>query len=86
LQRINVAENKLHQLRVACEVDIIIPETLVTNKAEEAREFFYKVEEKMIAKLLTPLSTSMKNSSFFLYVRLIFDFQMYVVGCVSHQA
>ncbi len=71
LQRINVAENKLRQLRVASEVGLVIPQTLVTNDAKEAREFFYQVEGKMVTKLLTPLSVSMKGSSFFMYTSAV---------------
>jgi MvdC family ATP-grasp ribosomal peptide maturase len=67
LQRIRAGENKLYQLRVAQEVGLIIPQTLVTNNAHDAREFFHHVKGKMITKLLTPLSTSMEGSSFFLY-------------------
>ncbi|MEC4813245.1 MAG: MvdC family ATP-grasp ribosomal peptide maturase [Scytonema sp. PMC 1069.18] len=71
LEQISFADNKLRQLRVASEVGLVIPPTLVTNDAEEAREFFYQVEGKMIAKLLTPLSTSMKGSPFFMYTSAV---------------
>jgi MvdC family ATP-grasp ribosomal peptide maturase len=68
LERINYASNKLRQLRIASEVGFTIPQTLVTNKAEAAREFFHQVNGKMVSKLLTTLSRSMQaNSSFFLY-------------------
>ncbi|MBW4614195.1 MAG: MvdC family ATP-grasp ribosomal peptide maturase [Desmonostoc vinosum HA7617-LM4] len=67
LQHINATENKLHQLRVAREVGLVIPRTLVTNNPEAAREFFHDVNGKMIAKLLAPLSSGMEGSSFFLY-------------------
>lgn len=71
LQRINAAENKLRQLRVACEVGLVIPRTLVTNNPEEVRGFFQEVEGKMVAKLLTPLSYSMKGSPFFVYTSAV---------------
>ncbi|MBP5976192.1 MvdC family ATP-grasp ribosomal peptide maturase [Brasilonema sp. CT11] len=68
LERINAGQNKLRQLRVASEVGFVIPQTLVTNKAEAAREFFQQVNGKMVSKLLTALSYGMEaNSSFFLY-------------------
>jgi len=67
LQRINIAENKLRQLRVAQEIGLSIPRTLVTNDPSEAREFFLGLRGKVVVKLLTPLSYSMKGSSFFLY-------------------
>ncbi|MFN6567287.1 MvdC family ATP-grasp ribosomal peptide maturase [Dendronalium sp. ChiSLP03b] len=72
LERINYANNKLRQLRIASEVGFVIPQTLVTNKAEAAREFFRKVNGKMVSKLLTTLSRSMEaNSSFFLYTSTV---------------
>lgn len=71
LERINVANNKLRQLRVASEVGFVIPQTLVTNKAEAAREFFQEVKGKMVSKLLTSLSRSMEQTSFFLYTSVV---------------
>jgi len=71
LQRILAAENKLRQLRLAKEVGLIIPVTLVTNNPQQAREFFYDVGGKMIAKLLTPISYSMKGSPFFFYTSVV---------------
>jgi MvdC family ATP-grasp ribosomal peptide maturase len=71
LERINSAQNKLYQLRVASELGLIIPQTLITNKAESAREFFQQVNGKMVSKLLTALSHSMESTSFFLYTSLV---------------
>ncbi|MBE9038401.1 MvdC family ATP-grasp ribosomal peptide maturase [aff. Roholtiella sp. LEGE 12411] len=71
LERINVAHNKLRQLRVASEVGFTIPQTLVTNKAESAREFFHQVNGKMVSKLLTALSHTMESTSFFLYTSTV---------------
>ncbi|MEH2034119.1 MAG: MvdC family ATP-grasp ribosomal peptide maturase [Nostoc sp.] len=72
LERINAAHNKLRQLRVASEVGFVIPQTVITNKAESAREFFHQVNGKMVSKLLTAISRSMEaNSSFFLYTSAV---------------
>lgn len=72
LERINYASSKLRQLRIASEVGFVIPQTLVTNKADAAREFFHQVNGKMVGKLLTALSRSMEaNSSFFLYTSIV---------------
>lgn len=71
VESIKAAENKLHQLRVACEVGLTIPQTLVTNNPEQVREFFYQLKGKMVTKLLTPLSYSMEGSSFFLYTSAV---------------
>jgi hypothetical protein len=48
-----------------------IPQTLITNKAKAAREFFQQVNGKMVSKLLTALSHSMESTSFFLYTSLV---------------
>lgn len=71
LQLIQAAENKLRQLRIAREEGLNIPETLITNSAEDAREFFSTVQGKMVTKLLTPLSYSMQGSSFFMYTSVV---------------
>lgn len=71
VERIRAAENKLRQLRVAREVGLRIPQTLVTNDPAEVRTFFYRVGGKMVAKLLKPLSYSMKGSPFFLYTSAV---------------
>ncbi|MDF5711281.1 MAG: MvdC family ATP-grasp ribosomal peptide maturase [Nostoc sp. S4] len=71
LQRISAAENKLRQLRVASEVGLIIPQTLVTNNPQQARDFFHQVNKKMVAKLLRPLSYGMQASSFFMYTSAV---------------
>jgi MvdC family ATP-grasp ribosomal peptide maturase len=71
LQRIQAAENKLYQLRIANEEGLKIPLTLVTNSGEEAREFFSVLQGKMVTKLLTPLSYSMQGSSFFMYTSVV---------------
>ncbi|MHC5768958.1 MAG: MvdC family ATP-grasp ribosomal peptide maturase [Nostoc sp.] len=71
LRQISAAENKLRQLRVASEVGLVIPRTLVTNNPQEAREFFHQVKGKMIVKLLRPLSSGMQVSSFFMYTSVV---------------
>ena len=71
LQRISEAENKLRQLRIARDVGLHIPRTLVTNDPKLARGFFQEVDRKMVAKLLTPLSVSMEKSSFFVYTSAV---------------
>jgi MvdC family ATP-grasp ribosomal peptide maturase len=71
LEQINLAHNKLRQLRVASEVGFVIPQTLVTNKAESAREFFKQVKGKMVSKLLTALSHTMESTSFFVYTSTV---------------
>jgi MvdC family ATP-grasp ribosomal peptide maturase len=84
LQRISAAENKLRQLRVASEVGLAIPQTLVSNSAQVVREFFTKVEGKMVTKLLTPLSYSMEGSSFFLYTSVVKEQDLADLATLRH--
>ncbi|MFM7439537.1 MAG: hypothetical protein ACKO2V_13205, partial [Snowella sp.] len=55
------------QLRLASEIGLMIPPTLVTNNADSAREFFSQVQGKMVSKLLTAIAHSMESPEFFLY-------------------
>ena len=71
LGRVKAAENKQKQLRVATEIGFTIPRTLITNKAEAARDFFQQVDGKMISKLLTGLSRTMEYTSFFMYTNTV---------------
>jgi MvdC family ATP-grasp ribosomal peptide maturase len=61
------AENKLLQLRIAREVGLRVPRTLVTNEPEQMQSFFREVNGKMVAKLLRPVSVSMEAASVFVY-------------------
>jgi glutathione synthase/RimK-type ligase-like ATP-grasp enzyme len=73
LDRIKIAESKFNQLRIAREIGLTIPQTLVTNDIEEARNFFHQLEGRMVARLLSPLSyiNSQESVSFFLYANRI---------------
>jgi glutathione synthase/RimK-type ligase-like ATP-grasp enzyme len=66
----NAAENKLRQLRFAREVGLRVPRTLVTNDPDEARAF-YREHAPIVAKMLTPLSTSMTGTSFFVHTHAV---------------
>ncbi|HEU4596415.1 MAG TPA: MvdC family ATP-grasp ribosomal peptide maturase [Pyrinomonadaceae bacterium] len=61
------AENKLLQLRLASEVGLRIPRTLVTNDPARAQKFYKELGGSMVAKLLRPLSVSMNDAPFFVY-------------------
>lgn len=58
------AASKPLQLRVARELGLAVPRTLVTNDPERARAFHDEVGGRLVAKLLTRLTTSMEKSSF----------------------
>ncbi len=54
------AENKLRQLRLASEVGLDVPATLVTNDPERARAFFDERGGAVVVKLLRALTSSME--------------------------
>lgn len=65
------AENKLLQLRIASDVGLRVPRTIVTNDPDRVRSFFAEVEGDMVAKLLRPVSISMGADSAFVYTSLV---------------
>lgn len=67
LDTIYAAADKMAQLRVACEVGLAIPPTLVTNDADRARAFFRRCSGRMIAKLLEPLAVGMEPQAAFFH-------------------
>lgn len=71
LERTQVAQDKQRQLRIASEVGLVIPRTLITNNPKSVRNFFQQVQGKMVTKLLTALSYSMTYSSFSLYTSTV---------------
>ena len=71
LAKAEAANNKQRQLRVASEVGLVIPKTLITNDPEAVREFFQQVKGKMVTKLLKALSYSMEYTPFFLYTSIV---------------
>jgi MvdC family ATP-grasp ribosomal peptide maturase len=71
LRRERAAENKQRQLRVAARAGLRVPRTLVTNDPAAARQFFVETEGRMVAKLLRPLTVSMKAAPVFVYTSLV---------------
>ena len=55
---------------MASKAGLDIPQTLITNSPDELKEF-YKSNLKLVAKLLTPLTTSMEGSSNFVFTSLV---------------
>jgi MvdC family ATP-grasp ribosomal peptide maturase len=58
------AANKLLQLRVAREEGLALPRTLVTNDPAALRAFYDETDGRLVAKMLTRLTTAMEKSSF----------------------
>jgi MvdC family ATP-grasp ribosomal peptide maturase len=69
--RMQRAEDKLHQLRLATECGLTIPRTLVTNDPGEVRAMFRELNGSMVAKMLTPMTVSMGRPSAFVYTTKI---------------
>jgi glutathione synthase/RimK-type ligase-like ATP-grasp enzyme len=59
LERVRAAENKLRQLRLAAAAGLMVPRTIVTNDATDARGFYEELGGRVVAKLLRPLTLSM---------------------------
>jgi MvdC family ATP-grasp ribosomal peptide maturase len=78
------AENKLRQLRIASEIGLSIPRTLVTNHPDRLREFYTSLGGEMVAKLLTPLSTGMEGSNFFLYTSRVNPEDLLAADALRH--
>ena len=84
LEAVSAAENKLRQLRIATEIGLQIPRTLVTNSPDRLREFYSAVDGKMVAKLQTPLSTGMQGSSFFMYTSQVEPADLLAADTLRH--
>ena len=61
--RNQAASGKARQLRLAREVGLSIPRTLITNDARRARAFYDEMGGDVVAKLLTALSQSMEGTA-----------------------
>jgi MvdC family ATP-grasp ribosomal peptide maturase len=65
------AGDKLRQLRLARELGLEVPRTIVTNDPAHARDFHAAHGGDVVAKMLTPLSTSMDGSSPFVHTSAV---------------
>lgn len=65
------AENKLRQLRLARDLGLEIPRTLVTNDPAEVLAFHEALGCGMITKMLTPLTQSMHGTGAFVQTNLV---------------
>jgi glutathione synthase/RimK-type ligase-like ATP-grasp enzyme len=67
LHKIKIASNKMLQLSIADQIDLLYPETLITNQPEKLKEFYYQNQEELIVKMQTALSCSMNSEGDFFY-------------------
>lgn len=61
IPKIDRAEHKLPQLKVAREFGLVIPKTLMTNDPHQARRFLRKAKCPVIVKTLSPVSLAKDN-------------------------
>jgi MvdC family ATP-grasp ribosomal peptide maturase len=84
LEDVSAAENKLRQLRIATEIGLQIPRTLVTNSPDRVQEFYAAVGGRMIAKLQTTLSRGMDGSNLFMYTSQVKPADLLAVESLRH--
>ncbi len=72
-EAVALAGDKPRQLRVAREVGLDVPRTLLTNDPGEARAFFAECGGRIVAKMLTSLSRSMDGAGPFVYTSRVSD-------------
>ncbi|WP_437325023.1 MvdC family ATP-grasp ribosomal peptide maturase [Sorangium sp. So ce381] len=65
------AQDKLRQLAAAASVGLRIPETVVTNDPAEVRAFFARLGGCVVAKMLTPFSTSLAGGAPFVFTHAV---------------
>jgi len=68
---VSCAEDKLFQLRTAQASGLNVPRTLITNDPRQVRDFFELLKGNVVAKMLTPLTTSMSGGTPFVYTSRI---------------
>lgn len=61
------AENKQLQLNLAKRCGLTIPNSLLSNSPRAVEKFYHRENGNIIAKMLTPLTTFMKNPRSFVY-------------------
>lgn len=76
LQPLFRAESKLLQLKLAQDVGLTLPETVVTNAPDEARALFERTGRRAVTKLLGALSQTMNATGDFVYTSRLSDEDM----------
>ncbi len=78
------AGDKLLQLRLARTHGLAVPETLLTNDPGAARTFFDRAGGDVVAKMLTPFSTSMEGDGAFVYTSPVTEQDLRDAGALRH--
>jgi len=69
--RVQKAEDKLYQLRMAQSVGLVTPRTLITNDPQKVQEFYHSLGGDIVAKMITPLTVSMEGNTPFVHTSRI---------------
>jgi glutathione synthase/RimK-type ligase-like ATP-grasp enzyme len=81
---LQLARNKLRQLRCAREAGLEVPRTLLTNDPAEARAFHRSLGGDVVAKMLTPLSRGMGGDGAFVYTSRVSEDDLAAAGDLRH--
>lgn len=79
-----IASNKLFQLKLAQELGFEIPDTLVTNSPEIAREFYYRHDSNIITKPLDQPYLEADDQYFLIYTHKIEEEDLEKLNLVSN--
>ena len=67
MDKVLAASDKYYQLRVARLAGLELPDTIITNEPQQVIDFYEKHKGDVVTKMLTPLSTGMQATGFFVY-------------------
>lgn len=84
LSSLRDAEDKVRQLRLAVEVGLTIPATLVTNDASAARDFVKERNGRVITKLIHHPPSSMAATGRQMYTSAVREQDLEQTGALSH--
>ncbi len=80
-----VASNKLFQLRVARELGFEIPDTLITNNAKVAKEFYSKHDGNIINKPINQAYFETEDGYFLIYTNRVTEKELGNLNLVSYE-
>jgi len=69
--KIQQAESKMANLKLAAEIGFFIPQTLISSNPDEVRDFFKKCEERVINKVLGKGQVEYMRDYYFIYTHKV---------------
>lgn len=82
--KIHQAESKIYNLKLATEIGFFIPRTLVTNDPQEAKDFFYACQGKVINKVLGKGQVEYLRDYYFVYTHKVLPEDLDRIGSVKY--